>query len=262
MRRALLAAACACATSVGAAPEAPRPELAAECRAALLFSAEHHDLAAANGRGSLVDYLGCARGGSSYALGAADFSVADGRWRYGKAGGVLRIAEGQWLAIEVKGGSGDNAAGAFDYFTVTDSYTVRAASALYTRIEHQFLDIDRDRGNLVKIAATLVPLERASVEIAATRSFDATFDTRQTSVRIDWIGDAWRLFAGGARGRSIPQVFELAAGLRPSPSTTRQEFAGIVLALAGAELGLLYDTQRTGASRRNTVTATLRWVLP
>jgi hypothetical protein len=133
---------------------------------------------------------------------------------------------------------------------------------LFAKVEHQYVRVGAERGHVVKVAAVFLPLRTVAVESGVARSANATFDTRQASVRVDWVHAAGRIYAGGAWGRSIPQAVDLATGLRGPENTTHQWFAGLFQVIGHMELGLLHDQQRSDFSRRRTWTATLKVAFP
>lgn len=261
MRPALVLA-MAAATALPAAAQPPRPERIEGCADALLLTGERHDFASGpSGWGGALDWIGCLPR-TVFAAGAASFSIADARWSIAKLGMSREQRPGLWLAADVKAGRGRGARGDFRHFQLTDSITARFADPVFAKVEHQYVRIDTERGHIVKLLAVFVPLPTLAVESGVARSFQATFDTRQATLRVDWLQGRGRVFGGLAWGHSIPQAVDMATGARQPETITRQWFAGLAQAFGRYELGLVHDLQRTDFSRRRTWTATLRIALP
>jgi hypothetical protein len=246
-----------------ASAQAPRPERLEACRDALLLSAEHYDLAAgASGRGSAIDGIGCAANAGVYTAGAAAYSVAGSRWAFARGGIARAWRDNLWLAADASTGSGRTPSESFDYLTLRDSVTVRLSGRWFAKLEHQYIDIARDRGNLLKLAASALATPAMLVEAAITRSLGGNLGTRSYSARVDWVDARARLYAGGAHGRTTPQAVDIVTGNRLPDAITRQWFAGAALSVARGEVQLAFDDQRTAASRRRTLGIALRWPLP
>jgi hypothetical protein len=246
-----------------ASAQAPRPERLESCRDALLFTAEHYDLAAgASGRGGAIDWIGCAANAAVYTAGAAAYSVAGSRWAFARGGAALEWRENVWLALDGSTGSGRTPSQSFDYLTLRDSVTVRLRERWFAKLEHQYIDIATDRGHLVKLAASALATPAILLEAAITRSVGGNLGTRSYSARADWVAARGRLYAGGAHGRTTPQAVDIITGNRLSDAITRQWFAGAALSIGRGEAQFAFDDQRTAGSRRRTFVIALKWPLP
>ena len=243
--------------------QTPRPERLEGCSDAILFTAEHYDLASLpGGRGGSVDWIHCASPQNVFTAGGASYAVGDSRWSFAKAGASLQMRSDVWLSGDVNVGVGHGAAGDFDYLNLHDGITVKAAERLFVKTEHQYIRIADQHGNVVKLAGVFMPWPSVLVEIAGLRSAGGNLGTRSYSSRIDWVDARGRIFIGGAHGHTTPQAVDIVTGARLPDSTTREWFAGAAIPVWGGELSVSIDEQRTEGSRRRTLSVSLRWPLP
>lgn len=242
-----------------ACAQAPRPERLESCHDALLASGERYRIAAASGSAQALDWIGCLAAGASYTVGAAHFDVAGSRWNIGRGGYAAPWGEDRWLAVEAAAGAGRNTGGRFDYFTLRDSLTWRFAGRWFAKLEHQFVDIAGDHGNLAKAAASTLVGSNLLLELAGTRSIGGNLGTRGVSGRAEWVEGGARWYGGIAHVRATPQAVDLITAARLPNSVTREAFAGTALTFAWGELHGTYSEQRTGSIRRRTLGAALRW---
>ncbi len=242
-----------------ACAQAPGPERLEGCHDALLASGEQYRIASSSGSSQALDWIGCLASGAAYTAGAAHYDVAGSRWNIGRGSYATQWGEDRWLAADLAAGSGRNAGGSFDYFTLRDSFTWRFAARWFARLEHQYVDIASDHGNLVKAAASTLVGKNLLLELAGTRSIGGNLGTRGVSGRAEWVDGAGRWYAGVAHVRATPQAVDLITGARPPNAVTREAFLGGALTFAWGELHAAYDEQRTASIRRRTLSAALRW---
>lgn len=242
--------------------QAPRPERLEGCVDAVIVAAETYDFdAGPGGRGASFDWVDCASARVVYALGGATYSIGETRWSVARGTLSMQARDNLWLTADMSGGSGDNPASAFDYFTVREGLTWKAFERAYAKLEHQYLRVAADHGNVYKLAAVVQPLPPLLLELGAARSAGGNLGTRSWTGRVDWVDARVRAYAGYSRGLTTPQVVDLVAGTRLPDTRTRQAFAGAFVPIGSFEIGLAFDQLRTPSSRRRTVGVSVRWVV-
>lgn len=242
------------------APTQP-PATRADCVDLLVVGGESYDFAAGgSGRGFSIDGMRCLEPSWSAHAGAATFDVADSRWTFGRLGATLRMPAGYVAHFIATGGSGRNAAGPFAYRKLSGGISIRARDTLYAKVEHEYIDVDVNRGNLARLGVVAVVASGISVDVTVVRSLGGNLGTRAAVARIDAVTGAVRLFGGHAHGRLPPQVVDVASGERAPDVVSRGTFAGLGVKLPLGELIAAVDTTRTGQARRNTYA--LAWQVP
>lgn len=254
----LVGCALSCFAQPAIAPPQPVPARSG-CGDALVVTADVSDLTnAPGGHAGTVEWIHCHSLKLSYSLGLSVHSVADANWRLARGGATFRPRPELILYANVNSGSGDSAGRNFKYLTLTNGLIVKADEPLYLKIEHQFFDIGAVRGNLLRLAGIVTLMPAVIAEISVARSIDSNVSIRSSMVRIDWDAGAARPFAGAARGRQIPQAFEVVAGTDSPDFSTRQWFTGITVPFREYEWIVAFDNQRGQTSSRRTITSALR----
>lgn len=231
------------------------------CNDLLVVSGESYDFSTGGGgHGASVDGVRCIEGGWSLLAGASTFDVAGSRWTIGRAGATVRRPEGHVAYFTATGGSGRNADGRFAYRKLADGVSIKVADALHAKVEHEYFDVDENRGNVGKLGVLAVVAAGVSVDVTGARSIGGNLPTRALIVRADAVTGPARLFGGFAHGRLLPQVRDIATGERAPDTVSREAFAGAAVKLPLGELIVAADTVRTGGARRNTYA--LAWQVP
>lgn len=256
----LIALWCFAAPGFAQAPIEPALPATSGCGDTLLISADSYDFTNARGGGSgAFDWIHCATPSLGYSFGASAHSVADSRWVLSHAGITLRPRPELIFYANANLGSGDSAAGNFDYFTSTVGVIAKTAERLYLKAEHQSFHIGITRGDLLRVTGIVTLFPAVTAEIGVARSIDGSLAIRSNSVRFDWDAGSARPFAGVAHGRQIPQAFEAAAGASTPTFTTREWFAGVTVPFKRCDWIVAFGAQRGEATSRRTITSALKF---
>jgi hypothetical protein len=250
-------------TASNALAQAPRPEKLESCAEAMLFAYESYDLGdgIARGNGGSADWIHCASSRVITTLGGGAYSIAGNRWAFGKFGASLQARNDLWFYGDANVGSGRSPEGSFDYLTVHDGVTVKPLDRVFAKLEHQYVRIAGDHGNVVKAAVVVQPLPPLLVELGGAWSAGGNLGTRSATARLDWVESGWRGFVGYSHGRIVPQVVDIATGTRLPDTTTREWFGGATVVFACGELSLAFDELRTDKrTRRRTLSLGWRWI--
>ncbi len=246
-----------------AAAQAPHIAPDAGCRDALLVAAERYELRGARGgHGESLDWIGCSRRGTVFTAGVGDYSIADNRWWIARGGLSARPRDDVWFSASAAAGAGRDPSGSFDYLSTREGVTARPVERLFVRFEHQLIRIAQERGSVFTVAAIVQPVRALLIELGVSRSAGGNLGTRSQSVRVDWVRDGARLFAGAALGRTTPQVVDIVSGGALDDARSRQGFVGAAIAIGVGEAVVAYDEIRKEGSSRRTVSLSVRWPLP
>lgn len=231
------------------------------CADMLVVGGESYRFSAGGGgQGASVDGQRCLEAGWSALAGASTYDVADSRWSIARLGATTRRAAGHVAFGTATAGSGRNANGRFAYRKLSAGLSFKAAEALHLKAEHEYFDVDENRGNVGKLGFVARVTPQATVDVTAASNLGGNLPTRAVIARADAIVGGARLYAGMGYGRLLPQVRDIATGERAPDVVSREVFAGAALRLPLGELIAAADTVRTAGSRRDTYT--LAWQVP
>lgn len=240
--------------------DAPSASLAG-CSDMIVVGGESYDFSAGgNGHGASIDGVRCLDQGWSALAGASAYDVAGSRWNIARVGATTRRASGHVAFVTATGGSGRNANGRFSYRKLADGVSVKTGDTLYLKAEHEYFDVDRNRGNVGKLGFVAVVAPTVTLDVTGASSLGGNLPTRALVARADMVVGRSRLYGGLGYGRLLPQVRDIATGERAPDVVSREAFAGAAIRLPLGEFIAAVDTVRTGASRRDTYT--LGWQVP
>lgn len=225
---------------------------------ALHLSAQVLDLAPGGGgvTGS-VDWVHALSARHGLNLGVASFDLAGTRWSYGRVGGTLRPAARAVLHAEADVGRGSEAGRGFPYTSARLSLAYEAVPrALLLEIENHYVAIDRTRGNVVKLAASVLPAPTLALNVAVHGTTAGDVDSRTLTLRADSEHRGLAVFAGVAFGRSRPALVGLSAS--GAAQSLRQVFGGVTVPLGRNRLGLALDHLALGAASRRSLLVSWR----
>lgn len=210
------------------------------------------------GGGGSLDWIHVDGDGSTLSGGVASYSLGDSRWTYGRAVGAWRIDERLIVEGQANLGAGHSTAMSFDYRVIGAGIDYRVVPEVWLKGEDKFVDIGTSRGHLLRIGALLVPTRRVSFDLGYARSVGGNLRSELKSARVDWLIREARLFTGYTRGRSVPDLFGIDVGNGVPNQALRDWFIGFALSFSRWELTGALDTIDVNASRRRTLTVSIK----
>jgi hypothetical protein len=235
------------ASAVWAAPPAPATDR-------LTFMAQGVDWdRASDGGGASVGWLHNFNSNLLLGLAGEYQHLSDTHWAFG----TLNLAYGLGQAdhrstyyIEVRQGSGDDAAGSFGYSMTTIGLIQNLTHQLSLQIEDKQIDIENTHGNLPKLGLQYLWSPRLLTTVAYQQSTSPhELGTKLWSVRGDYYGKHLNLIAGGAGGRATPVVFNVQGNDVPGLQS-REGYIGVTKPFSRMDVTLTADYLKLGDFKR------------
>ncbi|MDQ6803346.1 MAG: hypothetical protein M3041_21295 [Acidobacteriota bacterium] len=178
-------------------------------------------------------------------VGASQYKFLDASWAFATAN-YTRAIRRTSLQGEANLGRGRQRH-SFNYTILRIAATQEIVPHIfYVDGENQYVDVDRQRGNLLRGGVTWLPSARATLSASAYKSVSGNLGARFFSGRGEWHFTNFRLLAGGAWGRSQPVLFQQFA----SPATHITElFAGAAVPAGRGSVTLALDEIRAATRR-------------
>jgi len=186
-------------------------------------------------------------------LGLTHKSIGNAEWTVGRLGAAFDIAPRLKLSGEVECGPAEWDGVDDIYFRALAQLTFTASDRLFLAFDDQYFDVERSHGHLLSAKLAYLPVRALALETRFSQSAGGNLDTQLVSARLDYFAKL-HPFAGAARGRSAPGVFEVATG---SGDDLRQFFFGIGIPVAGSELTLMSEWLELGDARQQIITLIL-----
>lgn len=186
-------------------------------------------------------------------LGLTHKSIGNAEWTVGRLGAAFDVAPRLKLSGEVEWGPAQWDGVDDTYFRALAQLTFTASDRLFLAFDDQYFDVERSHGHLLSARITYLPVRALALETRFSQSAGGNLATELVSVRVDYVAKL-HPFAGVARGRSAPGVFEVAT---QSGYDLRQYFIGVGFTVAGNELTLMIEQLELGDARQQIITLIL-----
>ena len=206
----------------------------------------------ADGQAASIDWVH-ARDELIVSGGLTHKSIGAAEWTVGRLGAAVDVAPRLKLSGEVEWGPAQWDGVNDTTFRALAQLTYIASDRLFLAFDDQYFDVERSHGHLLSAKLTYLPVRALALETRFSQSAGGNLDTQLVSARLDYFAKL-HPFAGAARGRSSPGVFEVATG---SGDDLRQFFFGIGIPVAGSELTLMSEWLELGDARQQITTLIL-----
>ena len=219
-----------------------------------------HLSTASGGGGGGLEWVVPTSPRAGVSLGGYSFSLAGGRWSYGKAGGYFKPGERTAVYGEADRGAGRQSSGRITYEVYKAGLTqALAGKRVYADVENNYIHIGDTEENLVRVGLILQPSPALGVRLNHNFSTSGSVGSRFASGRFDWDRKRIKLLGGLTIGRTTPERFNLLT-TSSGAVRSREFFAGVSIPAGGSTMTLVLDNLRLPDARRYTLS--VGWKLP